>query len=131
MISKADVEELRKREVVSDSPVLSVYLDVDQGKASNLNRHFEAVLKDLLRSIETQLDKKQLDNFAADAERVQDFVSRFEPGGKGLIIFCDDSENFWWAHETIAVETDDGRTTLLRFEHVPLVETERQLPPKA
>jgi peptide chain release factor subunit 1 len=98
MISKADVEELRKREVVSDSPVLSVYLDVDQGKASNLNRHFEAVLKDLLRSIETQLDKKQLDNFAADAERVQDFVSRFEPGGKGLIIFCDDSENFWWAH---------------------------------
>ena len=35
------------------------------------------------------------------------------------------------AHETIAVETDDGRTTLLRFEHVPLVETERQLPPKA
>jgi hypothetical protein len=34
------------------------------------------------------------------------------------------------AHETIAVESEDGTMTLVRFQHVPLEETERQLPPK-
>ena len=97
MISKADIKEIRERKAVPDSPVLSVYLDVEQSKASNLNRHFEVPLKDMLRSVEAQLDKKQLKSFSADAERVQQFVSSFEPKGKGLIIFCDDSENFWWA----------------------------------
>lgn len=97
MISKAEIEQIREREDVPDSPVLSVYLDVDQSKASNLNRHFEVALKDMLRPLEAPLDKKQLQSFAADAERVEQFVSGFEPGGKGLIIFCDDSENFWWA----------------------------------
>jgi peptide chain release factor subunit 1 len=97
MISKADIEEILERKAVPDSPILSVYLDVDQSKASNLNRHFEVSLKEMLRSVEAQLDKKQLKSFSADAERVQQFVSSFEPKGKGLIIFCDDSENFWWA----------------------------------
>ena len=70
MISEADIAEIRTHQAVPDSPVLSVYLDVDQGKASNLNRQFEVVLKDMLRSIKEQLDEKQLQSFAADAERV-------------------------------------------------------------
>jgi peptide chain release factor subunit 1 len=96
MISEADIAEIRTHQAVPDSPVLSVYLDVDQGKASNLNRQFEVVLKDMLRSIKEQLDEKQLQSFAADAERVQQCVASFEPEAKGLIIFCDDSENFLW-----------------------------------
>ena len=102
MISEADVKAMLARQAVPGSPVLSVYLDVDQGKASNLNRQFEVSLKDMLRSIKEQLDekdKKQLQSFAADAERVQQFVAGFEPEAKGLVIFCDDSENFWWAHK--------------------------------
>jgi hypothetical protein len=34
------------------------------------------------------------------------------------------------AHEAVAVESEDGTTTLMRFEHLPPEETERQLPPK-
>jgi peptide chain release factor subunit 1 len=99
MISKADIEEIVERKPVPDSPVLSVYLDIDQSKASNLHRRFEASLKDLLRSIETQLDEKRLKSFSADAERVRQFVSGFEPRAKGLILFCDDSENLFWSRE--------------------------------
>ena len=44
-----------QRRAVPGSPVLSVYLDIDQSKAANLNRRFEASLKDMLRSIETAI----------------------------------------------------------------------------
>jgi peptide subunit release factor 1 (eRF1) len=66
-------------------------------KASNLNRRFAVSLTDMLRSIKAPLDDKQMQSFAADAERVQQFVAGFEPEAKGLTIFCDDSDNFWWA----------------------------------
>jgi hypothetical protein len=88
MISKSGIEGILERQAVPDSPVLSVYLDVDQGKAINLNRGFLVSLQDMLRPIEAQLDKKQLRSFSADAERVQQFVSDFQPRAKGLIIFC-------------------------------------------
>ena len=99
MISKADIEAIVERKGVPGSPVLSVYLDIDQNKASNLKRRFEASLNDMLRSIEARLDEKQLQSFSADAARVRRFVSGLEPEGKGLILFCDDSENFFWARE--------------------------------
>lgn len=41
MIYGADIDELVERKAVADSPVLSVYLDVDQSRASNLKRKFE------------------------------------------------------------------------------------------
>jgi hypothetical protein len=86
-----------------------VYLDVDQSKASNLNRRFYVTLKDMLRSVEVQLDKSYLQSFSADAARVQKFVSGFEPGGKGLIIFCDDPQNFFWSREVNASIQNDAR----------------------
>ncbi|OLE61112.1 MAG: hypothetical protein AUI36_11850 [Cyanobacteria bacterium 13_1_40CM_2_61_4] len=52
MISKSDFDALVERKAVPDSPVLSVYLDIDQSKSKNLKRRFEASLKDMLRSIE-------------------------------------------------------------------------------
>ena len=99
MISKADIEQIVERKAVPGSPVLSVYLDIDQTKANNLQRRFEASLNNMLRSIEARLDEKQLQSFSADAARVRRFVSGLEPEGKGLILFCDDSENFFWARE--------------------------------
>jgi peptide subunit release factor 1 (eRF1) len=101
------MDEIVEHKAVPDSPVLSVYLDVDQTRTTNLKRHFEAPLKDMLRSIEAQLDEKQRKSFGADARRVNQFVSDFEPHGKGLIIFCDDSENFFRAREiNVAVQNN-------------------------
>ncbi len=99
MISRTEVEALVEQAPARGSSVLSVYLDVDQSKASNLHRKFQNVFKDMLRSIEVHLDGAQLENFAADAARAKEHVFRFEPSGKGLILFADASENFFWARE--------------------------------
>ena len=48
-LSKADLEELLRREAKYGSPVLSVFLDTDQSREINLERAFGAVLKDMLR----------------------------------------------------------------------------------
>ena len=59
MISKAEIDAIVERRAVPGSPVLSVYLDIDQSKAANLDRRFEASLKTMLRSIEAPSDEKQ------------------------------------------------------------------------
>jgi peptide chain release factor subunit 1 len=99
MITKADVDYLTERKAVPGSPVLSVNLDIDQSKAANLKRRFEASLKDMLRSIEKQLDEPRLKNFVADAERAHEYVSQLEPRAKGCLCFSDASENFFWSRE--------------------------------
>ena len=121
MISKADIDAIVEREAVPDSPVLSVYFDTDQSKASNLNRKFEASLKDMLRAVEACLDKAQLKSFSADSERVRQYVSALEPRGKGLILFCDDSENFFWPREIKASVRNSARWNDTRYI-LPLLE---------
>ena len=92
MITKNDLDLLFERQAVAGSPVLSVYLDIDQSKSNNLKRRFEVALKDMLDSIEARLEPSQLGEFFADAERARQSVSGLEPQGKGWLLFCDDSE---------------------------------------
>src|SRR5262245_12199823 len=99
MISRTEIESLVRRQPVSGSPVLSVYLDVDQSKARNLNLKYQGALKDILRSIEAQLEGGQLESFSADAAFAQDHVSRLKPSGKGLVLFADVSDGFFWLRE--------------------------------
>jgi peptide chain release factor subunit 1 len=96
VITRRDIDELLRRRAAPESPVLSVYLDIDQGKARNLKRGFEAALHAMLRSIEARLENGARPTFLADAERVRRFVSGLEPRGKAWIAFADDSENFFW-----------------------------------
>ena len=122
MISKADIEAIVERKAVPGSPVLSLYLDIDQNKASNLHRRFEASLNDMLRSIEARLDeRRQLQSFSADAERARRFVSGLEPQGNGLILFCDESENFFWSLEINASVRNNARWSDTPYI-VPLLE---------
>jgi peptide subunit release factor 1 (eRF1) len=74
-----------------------VYLDINQGEASNLKRRFEVELKDRLRLMGDRLDGEKSKQFSADARRVQEYVTAFEPHGKGLIIFSDESEDLFWS----------------------------------
>jgi peptide chain release factor subunit 1 len=99
MISKSDFDAIAERQAMPGSPVLSIYLDIDQSKSKNLQRRFEASLKDMLRSIEARSEEPQLPRFSADADRARQYVSDLEPRAKGLILFCDDSENFFWSRE--------------------------------
>jgi peptide chain release factor subunit 1 len=99
MISRTEVEHLVRREPVPGSAVLSVYLDMDQSKASNLHRQFQSALEGMLRSIKGRLQGAQLENFTADAARAQEHVFRLVPSGKGMILFADASEDFFWSRE--------------------------------
>jgi peptide subunit release factor 1 (eRF1) len=101
MISKIDIDALLERKSAPESPVLSVYLDVDQSKAVNLNREFEAQLQDILRSAAAGATETQAESFAAAAARVRGFVSGLEPIGKGVIVFADAAEKFFWAREVM------------------------------
>src|SRR5262245_53009617 len=97
MISKADIRHLVERPPSQHSPVLSVYLDINQGEAVNLKRRFDLELKDRLRLMGERLDREKSKHFSADAQRVQEFVAGFEPHGKGLVIFSDDSADLFWS----------------------------------
>lgn len=100
MISRSDLKALTEREGHPESPVLSVYLDVNQSKASNLNRGFETALKHRLRTIEQQLETpEQKAEFKKDAQQVLDFVADYSPKGRTVVIFCDRSEDFFWHWE--------------------------------
>jgi peptide chain release factor subunit 1 len=75
----------------------------------------------MLRSIEASLDEDQSKSFSADAERAQRFVSGLEPRGRGVILFSDASEDFFWSREIQPPVRNDARwaeTPYLR----PLVE---------
>lgn len=110
MLSRRDIEALIEREAKPESPVLSVYLDVDQSRAVNLNRGFEAALGNMLRSIERQLEEtEQREKFTADAQRIQEFIANYTPSALSLILFCDASENFLWQRELRAPIRSEAR----------------------
>src|SRR5918999_4602496 len=100
MISQTDIDTLANRNAVDGSPVLSVYLDMDQSKAANLNREFETALSSMLGSMAANLNQEEQSNFNLDAEPVRQFVAGLEPRAKGVIVFSDASENFFWTRET-------------------------------
>lgn len=123
MISKEEIGTLIGREGKPGHPVLSVYLDVNQSRETNLNRKFEVSLGNLLRELEQGLvDGFEREEFAADAERMRRFVSNYRPGARSLVIFCDTLEDFLWYRELNVPLRSEARwseTFYLR----PLIET--------
>jgi peptide chain release factor subunit 1 len=99
MISQTDIDTLANGNAVAGSRVLSVYLDIDQSKAANLNRQFETALSSMLGSLAAGLNQEEQSNFNLDAEPVRQFVAGLEPRAKGVIVFSDASENFSWNRE--------------------------------
>lgn len=108
MITRSDIDSLLAREPRSGSPVLSVYLDVDQARPANLNRGFEVTLANMLRSLERQLARTaSLQEFERDAARVRALVGGYTPSAQSLCIFCDESEGFlWWRELRVRLRND-------------------------
>jgi peptide subunit release factor 1 (eRF1) len=76
--------------------MLSVYLDVDQSRPSNLNRGFETQLKNLIADIRPTIrDAAELERFNPAAHRITDFVSAYQPQARGLGLFFDESDGFF------------------------------------
>lgn len=123
MITREELEELARLEGSDESPILSLYLHVDPSRAANVNRAFEVALRGMLSSIEHQLEgDAQRAEFEGDALRTLDFVARYTPHARSLILFCDASADFLWHRELEVPVADDahwGRALQLR----PLLET--------
>lgn len=108
MISRQDLRELLSLPADKESPILSLYLDVDQQRAINLNRGFESVLKGMIRQLEQGLgNNSRLKEFLGDARLAGNFVSDYQPSGKSLVLFCDASKDFNW-HRSLNVSLDSS-----------------------
>lgn len=108
MVPEQDLSILLNHKPSKNEPVLSVYLDVDQSRAANLNRGFETALHDQLRKLEADLPGNVAGGrYAHCAKAVQEFVCRYRPSGKTLVVFAGAS-NGVFAHHTLDTSSETG-----------------------
>jgi peptide subunit release factor 1 (eRF1) len=115
------LEKLRGYVPEGNGYVLSLYLDVDQSKASNLNRGFETVLNNELREMDGQLENKARQELDANRTRVSRFIRNYTPKKKSLVVFCDAVRDFWWERELPILLPSVARLTNTPFVQ-PLIE---------
>jgi peptide subunit release factor 1 (eRF1) len=93
-----DLSLLLSRTHNNEPCTLSVYLNIDQAQPVNLNRGFETELKKMASSVRG-LAQPERDRFKAAIQRVNDFVSAYTPAAKGVVLFFDTSDGFFWHSE--------------------------------
>jgi peptide subunit release factor 1 (eRF1) len=95
-MNQADLQFLSSRPERRDNSVLSVYLDVDQSRQSNLNRGFGKQLKEMMNSLrQTIHDSSELERFQKAAHHVEEFVSAYEIDAGSIVLFYDESDGFF------------------------------------
>jgi peptide chain release factor subunit 1 len=99
-MNQNELHLLSSRAERPDPSVLSVYMNVDQSQQVNLNRRFEKQLKDTMASIRHSIhEPSDLEKFTNAAHHVTDFVSAYQPGARGLVLFFDAADGFFWHME--------------------------------
>ncbi|MBI4475207.1 MAG: hypothetical protein HY646_21265 [Acidobacteria bacterium] len=106
MLTKMDLESLREyRE--GPGRVLSVYLDLDQSNAANLNRGFELALESRLRSIAGRFEEEyEQREFEACATLVREFAYKHRPHSRSLVLFARANGSLYTKELNIPVTTD-------------------------
>jgi peptide subunit release factor 1 (eRF1) len=62
-----------------------------------LNRGFEQHLKDMIAVLQKKIhDAGELERFHRAAHRLMDFISTYQVGGRGIVMFLDESDGFFW-----------------------------------
>ncbi|MEK6408055.1 MAG: hypothetical protein AABN34_13930 [Acidobacteriota bacterium] len=118
MISRDDVRQLQHYPSGNDSFILSLYLNVDQSDAANLNRGFETRVDGLVRQVaeDQNSHEESKQRFETECQRVRHFLSDYVPKGKALVVFSDSKHDFWWQRD-LQVELPTG----LRWSPKPWV----------
>ena len=102
MLTVKDLESLARFAGPSGHHVLSVCLDVNQSRESNLNRGYALALREMLRSIEARIERSQeRQDFLQQAEVIQSFISNYQPNARSLACFStgiDKSLGHWNLH---------------------------------
>lgn len=102
MIQYEDIKKLQQYPVKSDSGVLSVYVNIDQSKASNLNHGFQTAVEDQFRQLIEGLadgNGDKLRSFKESKQQVIRFLKDYKPKGKSLVIFSDAKGGLWWQRD--------------------------------
>jgi peptide subunit release factor 1 (eRF1) len=106
MISKTDLAPVTEYKMALGR-VLSVYLDVDQAHAENLNRKFELAfeskIKDLGRVFEEDYEQR---DFEACVSEVRKVLHAYEPRARGLVIFARSTGSIWMRELNVPVATE-------------------------
>ncbi|NLI81105.1 MAG: hypothetical protein GX443_05375 [Deltaproteobacteria bacterium] len=90
------IQQLADRPFRDDSPVLSVYLNLDPGDFLHRRGGYKVTLDGMLRDIESHLsDEDKRRHFREDADWIVQKVEFHIPKGKSLLLFCDVSESFF------------------------------------
>ncbi|MEK6299332.1 MAG: hypothetical protein AABO41_01300 [Acidobacteriota bacterium] len=101
MISYQDIRELHQLPSGPEALILSLYVDVDQSNASNLNRGFETEVESLFRKMSE--DDSPADNhkpeFEAECKRVLQVLRGYTPKGKSLVIFSGANRGVLWQRD--------------------------------
>ena len=101
MISHEDLSPLHQYSSGPESLILSLYVDIDQSDAANLNRGFETKIEGLFRHVAESQNSHQgsRERFEAECRQVREFLRSYIPKGKALVLFSDSKRNFWWQRE--------------------------------
>ncbi|HWR52916.1 MAG TPA: hypothetical protein VN428_17530 [Bryobacteraceae bacterium] len=117
-ISKAELDLLMQHDSGPDGHILSVYLDCDQSRQSNLNRGFLTALQQKVRAMAPQIgDERLRTKFLADAQCVIASADKYVPRGRALALFCDAKSDFRFSCE-LAVPVERSE---IRWERMPYV----------
>src|SRR5947207_15065136 len=117
-MTQNDLQSLFSRPERPDPSVLSVYLNVDQSRQTNLNRGFEKQLKNMISSIRTTIgDLSEMGRFSSAAHHIADFVSAYERHARGLAMFFDASDGFFWHRQM-----DIAVANRARWDHEPFLQ---------
>lgn len=100
MISHDDIRQLQRYPSGNTSSILSLYLNIDQSDAANLNRGFETKVDGLFRQIAENHNGEGIkQGFETECSRVRQFLRDYVPKGKALVVFSDSSQDFWWQRD--------------------------------
>jgi peptide subunit release factor 1 (eRF1) len=106
MLTKTDLNSLQDYERFAGR-TLSIYLDTDQGNAANLNRGFETALQADLKLAENKFEEgSDRRNFQVCAARAIDFVSKYAPHARGLVLFSNTMGSLWARELNVPTKTE-------------------------
>jgi peptide chain release factor subunit 1 len=100
MLQPQAIEELAERASRDGSPVLSVYLNLDPTNPVIRRGGYRLALDGLLKGLESQIkEENRIKQFYEDAEWMRQKVEYLIPRGRGLALFCDVSEDFYFEQD--------------------------------
>ena len=109
MISHDDLRQLQQYPSGPDSLILSLYVNIDQSNAANLNRGFETNVDGLFRQVAESQNSNEgsRKRFDVECRHIRQFLTGYVPKGKALVVFSDSKQDFWWQRD-LQVELATG-----------------------